>query len=295
MEQQILPLYRVFQAVAKAGSISKAADELYISQPAISKAIRRLEAHLQTTLFLRTSRGVRLTPDGEILFRRVNEAFSSLEAVQDELIQGNRPDGGRLMLGASTILCRYLLLPCLKEYRRVYPNVQLSITCQSSAKTLELLGENQIDVGLISRPPDTPLLSFSPLCTIEDIFVASPAYLEQNGSRPERPTILLLNRENYTRQYVEERLVHPSLSAADILEVTSMDLLVEFAKIGLGIAGVIREAVRKELKQHTLCEVETEPPLPPREVGFSSSRNGEKRAVVQEFVRFCLEYHAQKS
>ena len=114
--EQNLSQYKIFYEVAKAGNISKAAKELYISQPAISKSISNLENELQTHLFERTSRGVSLTEEGQLLFHHVSDAFHSLEAGEAELSRIRDMGLGHLTIGVSTTLCRYRLLPYLKTF-----------------------------------------------------------------------------------------------------------------------------------------------------------------------------------
>ena len=148
--KQPLSSYRIFYTVACEGNISRAAQLLYISQPAISKAIRRLEEALDTQLFLRSSRGGRAAYNaGQVLFAHVRQAFEALNAGEEE-IKKNSPLGlGHLRIGVSTTLCKYLLLPYLKAFIRAFPHIRISIFCQSTGHTIQLLNEKKIDIGLI--------------------------------------------------------------------------------------------------------------------------------------------------
>ena len=114
--EQNLPLYHIFNAVAESGNISHAAKDLYISQPAISKAITRLEENLDTRLFDRSSRGVTLTDEGRILYEQTNAAFMHLKRAEDTILHNNELGIGHIRIGVSTTLCRYVLLPYLKEF-----------------------------------------------------------------------------------------------------------------------------------------------------------------------------------
>ena len=143
--EQNLSLYYVFHTVAKKGSISHAAKELYISQPAISKSIQKLEDNLNTTLFKRSSRGVTLTADGEILFQHTRDAFAALEEGEEILARHHALGVDQLRIGVSTTLCKYILLPHLQRFIKAYPHVKISISCQSTYQTLTLLEENKID------------------------------------------------------------------------------------------------------------------------------------------------------
>mgnify|MGYP000679856179 CR=1 FL=1 len=150
--QDNLSLYHIFYTVARTGSISHSSRELYISQPAISKSIQKLEDNLNTTLFKRSSRGVTLTADGEILFQHTRDAFETLEEGEEILARHHALGVDQLRIGVSTTLCKYILLPHLQRFIKAYPHVKISISCQSTYQTLTLLEENKIDIGLVGEP-----------------------------------------------------------------------------------------------------------------------------------------------
>ena len=149
---QNLSSYRIFYTVANTKNISKAAKELYISQPAISKSIQKLEESLGTKLFERSSRGVALTDSGELLYTHVKSAFETLSIGEDRLRRSIELGIGHLTIGVSSTLCKYVLLPYLKEFIKENPHINISISCQSTNQTLKLLEEEKLDVGLIGKP-----------------------------------------------------------------------------------------------------------------------------------------------
>ena len=273
---QSLPLYRIFYAVALAGNISKAAETLYLSQPAVSQSVRKLEQSLNTELFLRNSRGVQLTEDGEVLFSHVKSAFQSLEQAESQLQLRRELGVGHLRIGVSSTLCKYVLLPYLKDFIKHRPHVRLAITCQSTGHTLQMLEEGDLDLGLIGKPRRLKDLEFHPVRQIQDTFVASKGYLENlsrlpgetAGSFLNNGTLMMLDKDNLTRQYIDSCFQKENLAPKHILETTSMDLLIDFAKIGLGIACVIREFVEAELNAQSLVELPAPFPIAPRDIGF---------------------------
>ena len=147
--QENLSLYHIFYATGRTGNISQAARELYISQPAISHAIKKLEQNLDTVLFKRNSRGVELTADGQLLYEKVKEAFSLLGEGEESILHNHSREIPRLRLGASSTLCKYVLMSYLQNYISVNPQVRINISCQSTYQTLKLLDDNKIDLGLI--------------------------------------------------------------------------------------------------------------------------------------------------
>ena len=274
--EQNLSQYKIFYEVAKAGNISKAAKELYISQPAISKAISKLEDSLGLSLFTRSSRGVQLTAEGEILFEHTREAFDALERGESELKRIQEFDIGHLRIGVSNTLCKYILLPYLKTFIDQYPHMKVTIESQSTAQTLTRLEQQKIDLGLVAEPSVRRDLAFIPVMDIQDIFVTTPSYLEnlylregQDTNMFETGNIMLLDTSNMTRHHVDEYMSDNNIIPRQVLEVTTMDLLIEFAKIGLGIGCVIKELIQKELDNGILVEIPLEIPIHRRTIGFS--------------------------
>ena len=274
--EQHLSQYRIFYEVAKAGNISKAAKELFISQPAISKAISKLEDSLGLSLFTRSSRGVQLTSEGEILFEHTREAFDALDRGEQELKRIQEFDIGHLRIGVSNTLCKYILLPYLKTFIDQYPHMKVTIESQATAQTLARLEQQKIDLGLVAEPSVRRDLAFIPVMDIQDTFVTTPNYLEnlylregQDTSLFETGNIMLLDTSNMTRHHVDEYMAENNIFPHQILEVTTMDLLIEFAKIGLGIACVIKELVQKELDSGMLVEIPLDIPIHRRTIGFA--------------------------
>ena len=160
--EQHLTQYRIFYAVARAGNISRAAKELFISQPAISKSISKLEESLGMALFIRNSRGVSLTAEGQVLFQHVEAAFEALERGENELKQIQNLHIGQLKIGVSNTLCKYILLPYLKGFIAQYPHVRILIESQDTARTISMLERQKLDIGLIAEPEKPPQPFISP-------------------------------------------------------------------------------------------------------------------------------------
>ena len=284
--QENLSLYHVFYTVSRTGNISAAAKELYISQPAISRSIQKLEDNLDTTLFNRSSRGVSLTPDGQLLYKKVKTAFQLLSEGEDSILHNRSREIPRLRIGASTTLCKYVLMPRLKDFISANPQIRITISCQSTYQTLKLLEEDQIDIGLIGRPQKLSRYEFIPLLKIQDTFVATRQYLENlEQLYPEEPfyhtaTFMLLDEQNITRQSVNTILHEHQMKLGHILEVSTMDLLIQFAQIGMGIACVIKEFVKKELDMGMLVEAPMGLSFPSREIGFVYRKGNDSQELL---------------
>lgn len=294
---QNLSSYWIFYTVANAGNISKAAKDLYISQPAISKSIQKLEESLECKLFSRSSRGVVLTEEGNLLYTHVKTAFESLTTGEAKLKRSIELGVGHLNIGVSSTLCKYMLLPYLKEFIRQNPHISISINCQSTNETLQLLDENKIDIGLVGKPENIKNIHFHHLADIEDIFVASTDYLANLKSRTfsggdilRTATLMLLDKHNMTRQYINNYLAEHKITLAKSIDISNMDLLIEFAKIGVGVACVIKNFVTEELFDGSLVEIPLDIPIPAREVGFAYKEHMISSKSLQKFIDFYNNY-----
>ena len=294
---QNLSSYRIFYTVANTGNISKAAKELYISQPAISKSIQKLEESVGCKLFSRSSRGVVLTDEGRLLYEHVSEAFETLTMGEEKLKRSIELGVGHLKIGVSSTLCKYLLLPYLKEFIRQNPHISISISCQSTNDTLKLLEDNKIDIGLIGKPENLKNIHFDFLEEIEDIFVAAKDYLRNLKARGiqkdhilQSSTLMLLDKNNMTRQYIDDYLQENQIIIKDSIDISDMDLLIDFARIGVGVACVIKNFVREDLENGTLMEIPLGFPIHKREVGFAYKTTTKPSKSLAEFIHFYKTY-----
>lgn len=311
--ESTLSSYHIFNAVAEAGNISKAAKNLYISQPAISRAVSKLEQTLSVKLFIRNSRGVHLTEEGRLLYEHTRSAFDSLRQGEENLRRITALGIGQLRIGVSTTLCKYILMPYLQKFIQEYPHIQLTIQCHSTFETLALLEEGKIDIGLVGESSSLHSLEFLPVTEVEDVFVATDTYLknlklrtqntipELDSSKKNRRgsskktvdigifkegTLMLLDENNVSRLYIDNYLRQNHIETGQILEVSNMDLLIDFAKIGIGIGCVIRKFVEKELEDHSLIELPLPTRISKRQIGFAYNKTTLQSHAAQKFIDF---------
>ena len=186
-----------------------------------------------------------------------------------------------------------VLLPYLKSFVEKYPHVNITIESQSTAHTLEMLEARKIDIGLVAEPRARRGLNFTPVMEIHDGFVCTPAYMEnltlREGPAPDifkTGNIMLLDRSNMSRKHLDTYLSDRDIEVNQLLEVTDMALLIEFARIGLGIACVILDFVSDDLKNGTLMEVPLDAPIPRRVIGFACPPQDQSQ-TLREFLAFC--------
>lgn len=293
-----LNLYHIFYTVAQYGNISLAAKSLYISQPAISKAISKLEANLDTTLFIRSSRGVTLTEEGTVLYEQVKNAFASIHNGEEQLKKIAKLGVSRLSIGVSTTLCKYVLLPYLRDFIRENPHITISITCHPSLETIRDIENGITEIGLVGIPSSPDSLYYEPVCEIQDTFVATETYLKnlrirESGNKTsllDNASFLMLNKDNISRMYVDNYLAAHQISMNNILEINNMDLLIELAKIDLGIACVIRDFVEEDIKNGALKELTFKRTIPKRRVGFAYRADMPMSESMKKFMDFVEHY-----
>lgn len=295
-----LNLYFIFYTVANHSNISGAAKELYISQPAISKAISKLEANLGTKLFFRSSRGVTLTSEGEMLYEQVRNAFISIHNGEKQIQKANELGISHLSIGVSITLCKYILLPYLQEYVKDNPHVKVSITCHPSMETIRDVENGITDIGLVGMGNQNSNLIYTPVKDIQDTFVTTRRYLENFKIREgihsqdystlfQNATFMMLNKDNVSRKYVDSYLLNQQIYMENIIEINTMDLLIELAKIDLGIACVIKEFVKDELDNGTLTELNLKRSIPKRRVGLIYRTDSNLTEPMQKFLQYFSE------
>lgn len=293
--EQTLSSYYIFYTVTQCGSISKAAAKLYISQPAVSKSVQKLEAGLGCQLFLRNSRGVTLTAEGRMLYEHVRSAIDTLSLGEEKVKHAAGLGIGHLRIGVSSTLCKYVLLPYLKDFVQENPHINISITSQSTSDTLRLIQDDKLDIGLAGMGSYelTPALLFDYIADIEDVFVASRQYLnhlKQRGISDDKIlqncSLMMLDKNNISRQYVDEYIQKNQITVQECMEVSSMDLLIEFAKISLGTACVIRQFIEPELADGSLIEIPLPAPIRRRSIGFVYKPQRNMTKSLEKFISF---------
>ena len=274
-----LELYRTFQAVARQGSISRAAQELCVTQPAVSQAVKALEQALGAQLFVRGAKGVTLTAEGEMLRDYVDKAMGLIDAAQRQFAGLRELERGLLRIGASDTLCKHYLLGTLEEFHRRYPRVKLQVTNRTSRETVELLRAGMVDLGFINLPLETRGdLEVRTLRPIQDCFVVSTRHfpLPDHPLTPAQLAgypLLMLEGQSASRRYLDGWLEANGVTPQPEIQLGSLDLLVEFAKIGLGAAARPTSGAAAQLADGTLARLPLDPPIPPRAIGLVTHRS----------------------
>ena len=236
-------LYKVFYYVAKTLSFSDASRQLFISQSAVSQSIKALEKKLDQTLFIRSTKKVKLTSEGEVLFKHIEPAINLIMRGENQILEANNLNGGQLRIGASDTICRYYLVPYLKAFHEHFPNIHIKVTNGTSGECVDYLENGQVDLIVTNYPNPriTTIGSIRKVKEFHDIFIANKNFSHLAGHKLEfeellQYPILMLDKISMTSQFLHSLCQQRQLDLVPEVELSSNDLLIDLARIGLGIA-----------------------------------------------------------
>ncbi|MDK8180404.1 LysR family transcriptional regulator [Paenibacillus sp. UMB4589-SE434] len=281
--------YRVFYWTACTSSLTRAAERLHISQPAVSHTLKQLEMKLGGQLFVRTSRGVKLTTEGEVLFKYVEQAFSFMAAGEKKIGEMHKLQTGEINIGASDTLCKHYLLPYLEQYHEQYPDIRIRVTNRTTPETLSLLKEGKIDFGIVNLPVEDHKVDFRTSSILQDCLVGGRRYADNQGvalplQHIHNYPLLMLESGGSTRHFIDAYASKLGVTLQPEFELGSIDLLVQFARSGFGLAFVIRNYVENELFSGDLVEIPLVPPIPERQIGIATLRGVPLSAASARFL-----------
>ncbi|RJE89682.1 LysR family transcriptional regulator [Paenibacillus sp. 1011MAR3C5] len=282
--------YRVFFWTAKLGSLTKAAEKLHITQPAISHTLKQLESGLGGQLFFRTARGVTLTDEGEVLLQHVEQAFRAIDSGEKMIAEMHNLEYGEINIGASDSLCKHYLLPFLESFHKQYPGIRVRVTNRTTPETIALLKEGRIDFGIINLPAAVNSIEVRKSSPLQECLVGGPAYasLAQSpfdlASLHQHP-LLLLEPGGSTRAYLDQYAAAHQIRLTPEFELGSLDLLVQFAQRGFGLTFIVREYVKEELANGRLIEIPLTPPIPERSIGIATLKGVPLSAASKSFLQ----------
>lgn len=283
-------LYKVFYYVATSLSFSVASKQLFISQSAVSQSIKTLEKKLGQTLFIRSTKKVQLTPAGKVLLKHVEPAMNLIRRGENQLLDSTTLGLGQLHIGASDTICRYFLVPYLKQFHKKFPSVPIKVTNATSLSCVDLLEQGKVDLIVTNFPNAKLNHSYiqKTVLNFSDVFIANPAYYNLTSqeitlSDLRNYPILMLDRKSTTSEYLHNLFLQHQLELIPEIELSSNDLLIDLAKIGLGIAFIPDYCLTRQTKD--LFVLNTREKLPTRQLVASINPNLPVSASTQEFLK----------
>lgn len=266
--------YKIFYYVAKYQSISKAAENLLISQPAVSYQIKTLEDALGITLFVRTKKGVTLTDEGKVLFHYVEKGVESFINGEHALTNLKNLDYGNIRIGASTTVSKHVLMPYLEKFHKLYPNIDINITNNLTENLLTDLRNGNLDMLLLNLPmKEYSDLKIEKVLDVQDIFVANKDLFlsinkKLNLNELNNYPLLFQKKPSNTREYLDNYLKDNNVVLIPKMEIVSYNLIMDFIKSGFGIGYATKEFITNKLKNKELFELDVVPKVPKRFIGI---------------------------
>ena len=288
-----LNLYRIFYVVAKKGNITKAADELFISQPAVTQAIHSLENQIGATLFIRAKKGVTLTEEAKVLFQFVESGLNYIQNGENKFKELMNVESGTLKIGASTTVTQHVLLKYLDIFREKYPNVNISITNDLTSDLVKLLREGTVDLLILNLPTkDFKDIDIVPFLEVHDTFMVGKKKknlaLDKVNLNNIKEDFIFQKSPSNTRKYLDTFLNDNNIEILPKYDVVSFNLVKDMTKMGLGIGYITREFAEEELKNGELFELNTDIKVPSRHIGIATLSNTIPSFATRSFIDIIL-------
>ena len=284
--------YRIFYQVAKHGSFSRAAEAMFCNQPNLTRAIKSLENDLGCALFIRSHKGVKLTPDGEKLYEHIAIAAEHIEAGEQEIAVSRSLEKGVLSIGASEIALRCFLLPILGDFRKKYPGIRIKIANVSTPQALSMLKAGLVDLATVSTPlgdadqvAQTPLKSFHEKAICSDSFdlPQQPMTLSQLARYP----IVSLGAKTSTFDFYFDLFIKQSTAFSADIEAATADQIVPLVQHGLGV-GFVPEEFLIDGAADGVRAIELVDPIPERTICLVKKKGRSLNPPAKELERMII-------
>lgn len=287
-----LELYKIFYTVAKCGSLTLAAEELHMSQPAVSYAVRQLEMQLETPLFNRKHRGMELSATGgKLIYGDVERAIKLLEGAEDTLAELKKSPSGTLRIGASDTIFQYALADKIVEYRRRYPQVVIDLISDITPNVIEGLKSDKCDIGFLNLPiaSDSGIVISDSIMYLNDIFIAGRRFEELKGKKLTlrelaNYPLLLMEEHTVAREAFDSYAKNHGVSLKPAVEVTSWGFMKQLVVSGMGIGCIPREYSHNKLDAGQIFELDVTPEMPMRSVGMALPKHANISFALKLFI-----------
>lgn len=261
-------LYKVFYVVAKNNSFSKAADELFVTQPSVSYSIKQLEDRLNIKLFKRNHKGIKITPEGKEVFEYVKKSYNDISVGERGLKENRDLKNGKISIGVQSHIGRFFLFPYLEDFHKKYPNIEIHISSRNTTELIKLLENNDIDFVIDTSPIETEYsnLVIEPLMELEHCFVSSKDYPIKNKNMTiqelQNYSLILPVKRSTPRKQLTKLLIDKEIELKPFITIETTEMLIDAVKKNMGIGYVMRNAIDEELKSKELEEINVNIQLP---------------------------------
>lgn len=293
--------YRIFYYVAKYRNFTQAANILMNSQPNITRTIKTLESVLGCTLFVRSNRGVRLTPEGEKLYAYIRIAVEQIRAGEEALSMDKSLQSGIVSIGATEVALRCFLLPVLNEYHRLHSDVHLRISNLSTPQAISALRNGLVDIAFITTPTEKlKSLEGRAIKTFREVAVCGTAFLSSAGKEAitlsdltQYPMISLESRTT-TYEFYSEWFLQHGLRFSPEIEVTTADQILPMVKNDLGIGFVPEELLAEGENENHVFKLRLKEQVPSRSICYVKRADQPLSLAAKELERMTLDRAEKK-
>ncbi len=289
-----LDYYKIFYVVAKSGNITKAANELNISQPAISKCIKLLEEQLGGQLFVRTKRGVNLTEEGKEFYKYIEQAMEFINSAEHKFLEMVNLDTGIIKIGISTTLTKKYLMPFIEIFHKAYPKIRIQIQTAISAKLFELLRQGLVDLVVVNLPVEKLNdIEIIKVKDVQDCFIVGESYKELTESPIELSEIIkypliLQSPGAVTRRFLDKYGEDNGIVFQPSMMISGFSLIVEFTRIGFGIGYTTEDYIKNELNEGKVFKLDVIPKIPKRGIGLCYSKRNVPSFCTKKLIDIIL-------
>ena len=284
-------LYRIFYVVANKKNITKAAEELFISQPAVSKAIKKLENNLGGKLFNRTKKGVVLTEEGKEFYNYIKVALEYINNAENKFNDLINLETGTIKIGVSATLTKYFLTPFLEKFHDLHPKINIQIDTNITKVLFDKLKNGLLDLVILNLPykkeNDIKIIKCK---NIQDAFYANKNYenlknKELSLNELNNYPLVLQAKSSNTRTFLDDVAKENNVTLNPSMELASYQLVTEFTKIGFGIGYLTKEYIQDELKNKNLFKIKLKEKIPKRSIGIAYSNKNLPSFATKEMIR----------
>lgn len=283
--------YKIFYYVAKYKNFTRAAEALHSNQPNVTRAMNKLEAETGCTLFIRTNKGVSLTPEGERLFAHVSGAMTQLMTAEHEMEQAESLEHGSIAISASETALDLLLLEELKKFHLSHPKIQLKILNHSTPQALSAVRDGIVDFSVITTPATsdssikvTPLISFQEILTGGSTFKKiskKPLHLADIKDYP----FISLGKDTMTYEFYKKLFLKAELDYEPDTEVSTADQLLPMVRSEIGLAFIPEPIAFRSIASNEIVQMNLIDEIPERKVCLAYDPNRPISAAAQKLKK----------
>lgn len=283
-----LELYRIFYVVAKHKHMTRASEELHISQPAISQSIKKLEDELGGTLFLRSNKGMELTEEGKMFYDYVKGALELINNAENEFTSYKDLSKGEIKIGCSTTLTKLVLLESIKKFHQDYPNINIEIKNDLTSNLIQDLKVGKLDFVIFNESNiKEKNVNLKKIKELKQGFIYNKEYFDDNISSLydlNNYPLILQKSESNSRKLLDYIVESNNIKLIPKMEVVSQDLITEFVNIGLGIGFVIVDLAKKKFPN--LKELSTNKKIPNISVYLATNKSILLTFASKKFIEY---------